>query len=99
MSGADDFDPQLAFTVAAVWRRERISCPHPDWLSSWMQDGLSGGAAEFVRFHLEESACPYCNAVLSDLKAREDEAKKAPMQDLKDRLLRSTVTALRERRR
>jgi hypothetical protein len=99
MSGADDLDPALAFTVAAVWRRERISCPHPDWIASWMNEGMDGGAAEFVRFHLEESRCPFCNATLSDLRAREDAAKAAPMQDLKDRLLRSTATALRERRR
>ena len=99
MCGADDLDPQLAFTVAAVWRRERISCPHPDWLSSYLQDGLEGGAAEFVRFHLEESQCPYCNAAVSDLRAREEDAKAVPMQDLKDRLLRSTATALQSFRR
>lgn len=99
MSGADDFDPDLAFTVASVWREARISCPHPDILQSHLQDGLDDGAAEFVRFHLVDSQCPYCNAVVADLKAREDEAKSAPLVDLRDRLLRSTATALRDRRR
>ena len=99
MSGADDFDPDVAFTVASVWREARISCPHPDLLQSWMQDGLEAGAAEFVKFHLDESPCPYCNAVTADLRAREDAAKASPLVDLRDRLLRSTATALRDRRR
>jgi len=92
----DDSDARLAFTVASVWREERISCPHPDLLQSWMQDGLEAGAAEFVRFHLDESQCPYCSAVVEDLRAKEDAAKAAPLQDLRDRLMRSTGVALRQ---
>jgi hypothetical protein len=98
MSGADEFDPELAFTVASVWREARISCPHPDLLQSFLQDGLDDGAAEFLRFHLDESQCPYCNATVADLRAREDAAKASPLVDLRDRLLRSTATALRDRR-
>ncbi|MCR9244060.1 MAG: hypothetical protein NXI31_03450 [bacterium] len=91
-------DPHLTFTVATVWREERISCPHPDVLQSYRQGGLDGGAAEFVKFHLEESQCPYCNAVMADLEARDSDAKSAELEDLRDRLLRSTVTALRQTR-
>ena len=98
---AEDNDPDaaLALTVAAVWRAERISCPHPHVLQSWLQGGLDGGAAEFVAFHLGDSGCPYCNAVIEDLKAREDEAVQPVLEDLKDRLLRSTVAALRKHKR
>jgi hypothetical protein len=78
----ESVDPHLAFTVATVWREERISCPHPDLLQSWLQGGLQGGARDFVAFHLADSQCPYCNAVV----------------DLRDRLLRSTATALRRSR-
>lgn len=99
MTEADDaMDAQLAFTVATVWREGRISCPHPDLLQSWLQDGLDGGAAEFVQFHLRESQCPYCNSVVDDLRAKEDAAKSAPLEDMRDRLLRSTATALRRSR-
>ena len=94
----DDIDARLAFTVATVWREERISCPHPHLLQSWLQGGLSGGAVEFVQFHLRESQCPYCNAVVEDLKAREDQARAPALEDLRDRLLRSTVAALRRSR-
>jgi hypothetical protein len=91
-------EDQLAFTVASVWREERISCPHPDLLQSWQAGGLEAGAAEFVAFHLRESQCPYCNAVLEDLRVREDAAQQAPLQDLRDKVLRSTATALRRTR-
>lgn len=91
-----ELDAKLAFTVATVWRSERISCPHPHVLQSWLQGGLEGGAAEFVAFHLQDSECPYCNATVDDLKARDDEAKLPVLTDMKDRLLRSTCAALKK---
>lgn len=96
MSGGEPDD--LALTVAAVWRQERISCPHPNVLQSWLQGGLPGGAADFVAFHLRDSGCPYCNAVVDDLRAQDDNARAPQFDDLRDRLLRSTVAALRQTR-
>ena len=98
MNDPGDIDGKLAFTVASVWREARISCPHPDLLQSWLAGGLDGGAADFIEFHLKESRCPYCNAVIEDLRAQEDRARQAPLQDLRDKLLRSTVAALRRTR-
>jgi hypothetical protein len=98
MSDREAIDPKLAFTVASVWREDRISCPHPDLLQSWLQGGLAGGAADFVGFHLGDSKCPYCNAVVDDLRARESDAQREVLEDLRDRLLRSTVAALRRTR-
>ena len=89
-----ELDAKLAFTVATVWRSERISCPHPHVLQSYLQGSLEPGAAAFVEFHLNDSQCPYCNATIDDLKARDDEAKQPVMADMKDRLLRSTVAEL-----
>jgi hypothetical protein len=99
MSGVDD-DPQLALTVAAVWRQARASCPHPDLLASWLHGGVAGGAARFVAFHLEESRCPACNAVVDDLRARErGAAVDAGDAAARDRALRSTMAAVRQARR
>lgn len=92
-------EARLLFTVATVWREERISCPHPDLLQSWLAGALEGGAAEFVAFHLRESQCPYCNAVVEDLQARESAARQTPLEDLRDRLMRSTVAELQKSRR
>lgn len=94
----EEIDANLAFTVASVWRRERISCPHQHLLQSWLQGGLTGGAQEFLNFHLQESQCPYCNAVVDELRARDDQAKQPVLEDLRDRLLRSTAAALRRTR-
>ncbi|MBL9076475.1 MAG: hypothetical protein JNL08_03160 [Planctomycetes bacterium] len=94
----DDVDPDLALTVAAVWRQERISCPHPNVLQSHLQGSLPAGAAEFVAFHLRDSSCPYCNAVVDDLRAQDAGARTPQLEDLRDRLLRSTAAALRQTR-
>ena len=95
---SDDLDNAIAFTVATVWREERISCPHPHVLQSWLQGGLPAGAADFIQFHLQDSQCPYCNAVVQDLRVRDDQAKAPALEDLRDRLLRSTTAALRRSR-
>lgn len=93
-----EIDAKLAFTVATVWREERISCPHPHLLQSWLQGGLDGGARAFLDFHLRDSKCPYCNAVVDDLRARDAAAQGPVLADMRDRLLRSTVAALRQTR-
>jgi len=94
----NEIDPKLAFTVASVWRSERISCPHPHVLQSYLTGGMEGGAKDFVEFHLNDSGCPYCNATIDDLKARDDLAKQPVLADMKDRLLRSTVAELKARK-
>ena len=43
MSKPDD-DEILAFTVASVWREERVSCPHPDILQAFESGALEPGA-------------------------------------------------------
>lgn len=91
---SDEVQP-LLWSVAAVWRRERVSCPHPQVLQSYHQAALPDGAMEFLRFHLDDAACAACNAALAAMAA--DEAAQAGhgLADLRDRLLRSTATALR----
>ena len=82
-----------------MWRSERVSCPHVHVLQSYLQGSLDDGARDFVAFHLDESVCPYCNATVEDLKARDDDAKQPALADMKDRLLRSTAAALGSQRR
>ncbi len=96
MAGPPDSEEALVFTVATVWREERVSCPHQDILRAYSTGALDSGAMDFVRFHLEESECPYCNSVLEDQRLSEGEAAKTGLGDLRDRLLRSTAAALRK---
>lgn len=101
MSGGLDAIPpeeeaRIVLDVARIWREERVSCPHPDLLASWLTGGVVGGAADFIVFHLNESACPYCNAVVEELKAAEAEDHEGQqMESMRSRLLRSTAAALR----
>ena len=88
-------DEALDFTVATVWREERVSCPHPDILQAYETNALSAGAMEFLNFHLNECKCPYCNSILEDLRSRQQDADETQLSDMKDRLMRSTVSALR----
>ena len=68
-----DEDEQLLFTVASVWRDERVSCPHPDLLRAWAAGDLDGGAREFIDFHMREAQCPYCNATVEEQQAADRE--------------------------
>ena len=95
MTHEHDEDP-LAFTVSTVWREERVSCPHPDVLRAYQTASLEEGAMSFLKFHLEECQCPYCNAVLEDFRESDAEAAKPQMVDLRDRLMRSTAAALKK---
>ena len=89
-------DEQLAFTVATVWREERVSCPHPDILRGYETKSLESGAMEFIAFRLRESQCPYCSAVLEDIRVRDEEVSQPKLEDLRDRLMRSTAAALKK---
>lgn len=55
-------------TVGAIWRRERVSCPTRDQLGGYVLGASDPELLDYVRFHLEEIGCPYCQANLDDLK-------------------------------
>lgn len=60
-------------SLAAVWRRERLTCLTREQLGSFLLDVLEPGLRDYVAFHLETSACPFCRANLADLQARQVE--------------------------
>jgi len=86
---------ELDLDVGRVWRLERVSCPHVDVLRAYHTRSLPDGAMEYLQFHLETSLCPYCNASLEELRAADQESQREALSDVRDRLLRSTRTALR----
>ena len=81
-------------SVGAIWRRERLSCPSREVLSSYLQDLLDGAHAEYVRFHLAEIACPACNANHDDLSRLRDEPPAERVKRRK-RIVDSSAGALR----
>lgn len=93
---AEANDEELEFTVSTVWREERVSCPHPDILRSYDTGSLDEGAMQFLAFHLDESQCPYCHAVLEDLRLTDEQAAQPRIASLREKVMRSTVAALRK---
>lgn len=87
---SDELREQLATLVAGrdaglhslgeVWRRRRLTCPTREQLGSHLLGILTGGHAEYVKFHLEVVGCRWCNASLDDLREQHEqsEADEAP---------------------
>jgi len=93
-------EEQLEITVGMIWREQRVSCPHPDILRSYLDGALAPGAADYVEFHVGECQCPYCGALVDELRAKQGEGDRAEggLDDLRDRVLRSTSVYLRPRK-
>ncbi len=60
-------------SVGAIWRRHRLSCPTREQLGSYVLGALDEELHDYLRFHLDTIACPYCQANLSDLQTRQRE--------------------------
>jgi hypothetical protein len=60
-------------SLGAVWRRERLTCPTREQLGSYLLQVLDDKLQDYVDFHLQTVACPYCLANLADLQALQQE--------------------------
>jgi hypothetical protein len=56
-------------TVGDIWRRNRISCPTREQLGSYLLGAMMDDQAEYIKFHLEQIGCRYCQSNLEDLSA------------------------------
>ncbi|MED6333928.1 MAG: sigma-70 family RNA polymerase sigma factor [Planctomycetota bacterium] len=90
---AGDAATRLDLDVAKAWRTGRASCPARYWLARHDAKTLKEGPAAFVSFHLDETACPLCQANLDDLRRARDE----DLDPLIERVQASTVQYLRSR--
>ena len=45
-----------------------MSCPTRDQLGGYLLEAGDPELLEYIRFHLEEIGCPYCQANLDDLR-------------------------------
>ena len=61
-------------TLAAVWRRHRLSCPSREDLGSFLLDTLDPELRDYVYFHITEVGCRMCQANLRDLEERQQAA-------------------------
>ena len=54
-------------SIGAIWRREHLSCPTREELSSYKEEALDPQRIDYIKFHLETIGCNACKANLSDL--------------------------------
>ena len=57
-------------SLGAIWRRNRLTCPTRQQLGSLLLDVLDPDLADYLRFHIEVVACPFCQANLADLESK-----------------------------
>jgi hypothetical protein len=60
-------------SLGGIWRRNRLSCPTREQLGSYLLQALDDGLQDYIRFHLDEIACPFCLANMADLKSLQQE--------------------------
>jgi hypothetical protein len=68
-------------SLGAVWRRERLTCPTREQLGSYLLQVLDEGHHDYIEFHLNTVACPFCVANLADLQL----LQKEPVPQAKER--------------
>ncbi len=54
-------------SLAAIWRRGRISCPTREELGSYLLGALEEAEHDYITFHLEVIRCSYCTSSAIDL--------------------------------
>jgi hypothetical protein len=57
-------------TLGAIWKRGRLTCPTREQLGSYLLDALDPQWADYITFHLDVIACPFCKANLADLRGK-----------------------------
>jgi hypothetical protein len=67
-------------SLGAVWRRHRLTCPSRGEMGSLLLGALSADHASYIRFHLQEVGCRYCQANHDDLVRQQAEAGEVGVQ-------------------
>ena len=77
-------------SIGAIWRRRRLSCPSREQLGTYLLQALDEGWQDYIEFHLQTLACPFCLANLADLQTLQQEP--APkIQERRRRIFESSA--------
>jgi len=89
LAAAEDGKDQriLDLDVQKVWLEHRVSCPARYWLARLVAGTLESAQLDYMRFHLDEIHCPWCQANLDDLSQT---SRRADLQQLIERVQGST---------
>jgi len=83
-------------SVGAIWRRERLTCLTREQIGSYLLGVLEPEVHDYVKFHLEMIACPFCQANLTDMQVQQ--AAAAPAVERRKRYFDSSAGLLRKDR-
>jgi hypothetical protein len=84
-------------SIGDIWRRNRLSCPSREELGSYLLGAMMDDAASYVKFHLEQIGCRYCQANLEDLKAaNESQGPNVTSRQRRERFFQSSVGRVRK---
>ena len=84
-------------TLGEIWRRNRISCPTREQLGSYLMGVLPDGEAGHINFHLEVTACRFCQANAADLRHAEEETP-CEVQTRRRKYFQSSAGYLRKKK-
>jgi len=82
-------------SIAAIWRRYRVSCPSREELGQRLLDVLDDAAADYVDYHIDQIGCRFCQANLDDLRRQQAEASE-PAQQRKRKYFQTSVGHLKK---
>lgn len=54
-------------TIGGIWQRTKASCLSRDKLSAFLKETVAPAEADYIRFHLLQIGCRYCQANCADL--------------------------------
>jgi hypothetical protein len=65
-------------SIGDIWRRHRLSCPTREEIGSYLLGAMTDEQSSYIKFHLDEIGCRYCQSNLDDLsEGHHQEAVKA----------------------
>jgi len=84
-------------SLGDIWRRHRLSCPTREQLGSYLLGAMLEDASDYIKFHIEQIGCRYCQANLADLQAaqRSVQAPEPTAAERRQRIYQSSVGRIR----
>lgn len=61
----------LQIPLTEIWFREHISCVHTDVLAAYRRGGLDPERRDYVKFHVEDLECAWCQGRLGEVEVAE----------------------------
>jgi len=81
-------------SLAAIWRRFQIGVPSREAMGQYLLGIMDSDQADYITFRLETLQCPFTQALLTELRAAEDQAAVQRTRAQRDSLYQSGTEIL-----